>query len=461
MHAAARARCARAPVFVDPPGYTRHRPEATLLYRLVEQHYPALRELRAAAGRALPDYVEAEFDAFLKCGRLEEGFLRLRCEPCHAEKLVAFSCKKRGFCPSCGARRMAETAALLADEVLPERPLRQWVLSLPMALRCLLATRPAVLSQVLGVVSRTISGHLLTRAGVTHATGHTGAVTLLQHFGSALNLNVHLHMIFVDGVYVTGGGGPPVFRPVPSSGTAELQALVQQIAERKCRLLEKRGLIERDAESAWLSDERAQAGPLDDLIGHSVTYRVAVGPRAGQKVFTLQTVPAQGEGGGAQRCCAAGRVLTARRPRYPTRPARKARTAVPLRQPPAGGAGASGTDAVRAGALPAQVHVPRWHDPHRARAAGSDGAAGGAGAADPPAAPRHVAMSWARRLQRVFGIEIEACARCGGNLKIIASIEEPAVIARILVHRDRPCGTPQPELAPKAARAPLVQSALP
>lgn len=51
----------------------------------------------------------------------------MRCEHCHAEKLVAFSCKKRGFCPSCSARRMADTAALLADEVLPERPLRQWV----------------------------------------------------------------------------------------------------------------------------------------------------------------------------------------------------------------------------------------------------------------------------------------------------------------------------------------------
>lgn len=57
----------------------------------------------------------------------------MRCEHCHAEKLVAFSCKKRDFCPSCGARRMAETAALLADEVLPECPLRQWVLSLPHA----------------------------------------------------------------------------------------------------------------------------------------------------------------------------------------------------------------------------------------------------------------------------------------------------------------------------------------
>ena len=87
------------------------------------------------AGRSLPDCIEQEFDAYLKCGRLEDGFLRVRCEHCRAEKLVAFSCKKRGFCPSCGAKRMAETAALLAEEVLPERPLRQWVLSLPIALR--------------------------------------------------------------------------------------------------------------------------------------------------------------------------------------------------------------------------------------------------------------------------------------------------------------------------------------
>jgi len=48
--------------------------------------------------------------------------LRVRCETCHAEHLVAFSCKRRGFCPSCGARRMAESAALLVDEVFPEQP---------------------------------------------------------------------------------------------------------------------------------------------------------------------------------------------------------------------------------------------------------------------------------------------------------------------------------------------------
>jgi len=124
--------------------------------------------LRAAQGRALPAYVQREFEDFLKCGRLEHGFLRVRCERCHDEKLVAFSCRRRGLlrascpspfgprlrrfkiasgdfvCPSCGAGRMAESAALLVDEVLREQPRRQWVLSVPYAIRFLFAARPGV-----------------------------------------------------------------------------------------------------------------------------------------------------------------------------------------------------------------------------------------------------------------------------------------------------------------------------
>jgi ribosomal protein S27E len=216
--------------------------------------------MRAEAGRPLPDYIEQEFDAYLKCGRLEEGFLRVRCETCHAEKLVAFSCKKRGFCPSCAARRMAETAALLA--------------------------------QVLGVVYRVISGDLLKRAGLTRTTGHTGAVTLIQRFGSALNLNIHFHMLLLDGVYRVDGTGAPVFRQSAAPSAPDLQALLERIALRIGQTLEKRGLIERDIENAWLAED-GEGGPLDDLLGHSITYRIAVGPRAGQKLFTLQTVPAR------------------------------------------------------------------------------------------------------------------------------------------------------------------------
>jgi len=170
--------------FIAPQGYSRHRPEATLLYWLVAQHYPSFRDRRAAEGRALPRYVEAEFEAYLRCGLLEHGFLRVKCNACQAEKLVAFSCKRRGLCPSCGARRIVETAALLVDNVLPQQPIRQWVLSLRFALRNLLATRPGLVTQVLGIVYRAISCNLIRKAGLTRASAATGAVTLIQRFGS-------------------------------------------------------------------------------------------------------------------------------------------------------------------------------------------------------------------------------------------------------------------------------------
>jgi hypothetical protein len=76
----------------------------------------------------------------------------VRCDSCHAEDLVAFSCKRRGFCPSCGTLRMVESAALLVDEVFPERPVGQWVLSVLYPLRLLFASRPDVAGRVLGIV---------------------------------------------------------------------------------------------------------------------------------------------------------------------------------------------------------------------------------------------------------------------------------------------------------------------
>ncbi len=137
--------------------YRRHRPELTLLYQIVEQHYPGFEALMRAQERELPAFVQREFDEYLKCGRLEHGFLRVRCSDCHAEKLVACSCNRPGFRPSCGARRMVDIAALLVDEVLPRRPVRQWVLSVPFALRFLFARDPTVMSSVLGIVIRAIS----------------------------------------------------------------------------------------------------------------------------------------------------------------------------------------------------------------------------------------------------------------------------------------------------------------
>lgn len=78
--------------------------------------------------KSLSQYVQDEFESYLKCGQLEHGFLRIQCDSCHREQLVAFSCKRRGFCPSCGVKRMVESAALLVDSIFPHRSIRQWVL---------------------------------------------------------------------------------------------------------------------------------------------------------------------------------------------------------------------------------------------------------------------------------------------------------------------------------------------
>jgi hypothetical protein len=89
----------------------------------------------------------------------------------------------------------------LVEDVFGSRPVRQWVLSVPYPLRFLFASKPEAIGPVLGIVQRVIAGWLADQAGVERASAQCGAVTLIQRFGSALNLNVHFHMLWLDGVY--------------------------------------------------------------------------------------------------------------------------------------------------------------------------------------------------------------------------------------------------------------------
>jgi Transposase zinc-binding domain len=86
--------------------YRPQRPEDTVLYRIVQEHLETfLAYARENYERPLPRYVENEFRDYVKCGIFAYGFLRCKCETCGQELLVAFSCKNRGICPSCSARR--------------------------------------------------------------------------------------------------------------------------------------------------------------------------------------------------------------------------------------------------------------------------------------------------------------------------------------------------------------------
>jgi hypothetical protein len=109
---------------------------------------------------------------------------------------------------------MAESAALLVDEVFPKQPVRQWVLSAPYPLRFLFGSCPAVMGRVLSIVYRCISTHLIKKAGFARKIAQTGA------FNSALHLNVYFHMLFLDGVYIERPIGSLRYRRVKAPSGA-------------------------------------------------------------------------------------------------------------------------------------------------------------------------------------------------------------------------------------------------
>lgn len=474
--------------------YARHRPEQTLLYQLIERHWPEFQSYLSENGSVLPRHVRREFDEYLECGRLENGFLRVRCEGCHLEHLVAFSCKRRGFCPSCGASRMVETAALLVDDVLPHKPIRQWVLSFPFPIRFLLANNPSVMTSVLDIVIRAISTHLIHKAGFKKTEAQTGAVTLIQRFGSALNLNCHFHALFIDGVYQQKNETTLRFHRVSAPTAHELNILVATISQRVADFLERKGLLIRDDESSYLTMDWQDDDAMNQLQGHSITYRIAVGPQQGRKVFTLQTIPAwedEDDFGNNQVGKVAGFSLHAgvasktrdrkkleRLCRYIARPAvseeRLALTFQGKVQYELKTPYRDGTTHVLfepldfmaklAALVPKpRANLTRYHGvlaPNSQQRAQVTPARRGKrlvkekdqkqsgeeeSAEESPEPKGHENMTWAERLKRVFNIDITVCCRCGATVKIIACIEDPAIMTKILAHLDATSGASAPE----------------
>jgi hypothetical protein len=148
------------------------------------------------------------------------------------------------------------------------------------------------MGKVLGIVYRAIASHLIKKAGLTQKTAQTGSVTFIQRFGSALNLNVHFHMLFLDGIYTKNKLGLIQFERTIVPNQQELAILVHSISHRVARYLERLGILERDKENSYLQLDGIDDDPMQQLIGCSISYRIAVGPQQGRKVFTLQTLPA-------------------------------------------------------------------------------------------------------------------------------------------------------------------------
>jgi len=146
---------------------SRRWPEKTPLHELVSENLESWLEWRDAAERPVPGYVEEELRGYLEYGLLCFGFARALCMTCRTGFVVAFPCKGRGVCPSCNGRHMAQTAAHLADHVIPPVPVRQWVISVPKRLRGVLADRPRAVAALTKNFFDEIERQLCAAAGVT------------------------------------------------------------------------------------------------------------------------------------------------------------------------------------------------------------------------------------------------------------------------------------------------------
>jgi hypothetical protein len=451
--------------------YKPRRTEETILYKVVEKNLEAFLNSVAKADKHIPKYVIEEFEAYLGCGRLENGFARLKCNECDYERLLPFSCKRRGFCPSCCGRRMNEAEIRIAAEIFPRQNARQWVLSLPVPLRYFSARNRSLLNEIATVFSSVIERLIrrkLKEAGVRKAK--SGGILFIQRIGGALNLNVHFHAIFIDGGYTFDKEtGTLIFQELGSSLTSQDVAWAVERIFRGCiKILKRRGLIVDD--SVAENEEPDGIGLCD---GSSIKNLIAYGPRAGQPVRRLRIPIDPGEPRIRGDLVAdlngfnlkADKVVKAhqrwklaRLVRYVARPpvaierlsltenGREVRYT--MKNP-----WSDGTTEVRLSGielvekLAAAVPPPRGHltrylgvlapnaslrrmvvPKPKPKARDNDGKV---------IASAQQRLAWAELAKRTFGIDLTRCDKCGGNVRRIAVIHDPKVIDKILAHLAR------------------------
>src|SRR5262245_31103482 len=471
-------------------------PSHTVLYTVIADHLETFLAALDAdpAATGLPAYVEREFYAYLQCGILAYGFLRLGCDTCPKELLLPFSCKRRGFCPSCAGRRMAQTAAHLVTCVIPCVPTRQWVVSVPVPLRYWMAASHDLTATVHTIIRTTIAQYYVTQAvtqGHERPTVHPGSVTFLQRFGSALNVHLHFHILFLEGVYLdrtTVGLKPRFLAGAPPTDT-DIAAVIQKISRRVIRSLRHLGYLETGLESPVATGYdplRATAPELARTMAASVQQRIASGDRAGQPVRRI------GAGFGAEgeaprltgpRCASvhgfslhANTAIPAhRRDQLEQLIRYTARGAVSLERLQEDATGelvytfthpwSDGTTGIRLSPLElleklaALVPLPHVHlvryggclAPHSHLRGAIIPTRRQQGLDEPEACPTSPRWSWARLLQRVFALDMARCPSCQqGMLRIIAVITQGEVIRKILRHLK--LSADPPPIAPARSR---------
>jgi hypothetical protein len=353
-------------------------------------------------------------EEFLSCGRLQGGFARIRCPKCHAEHLLAFSCRTRNFCSSCQAKRSVLFAEKLVGEILAPVPHRHWTFSIPRVLRGLFERERGLLS----LLSQTAYASILKsfQALLERKDVRPGCVFSLQTFGAyGANFNPHCHGLVSDGVFSADGQ----FLPLPSLDASAVTEVFRRM------LLLRLHKAERLSES-FMQNLLSWVHP-----GFSVY--------AGPPVDAAEIASMESQA------------------RYITRPAMAMDA---LRELDDGNLAMETAPDPRTGATSIELGPLEWihritsHIPdpgkHCQRFYGAysnrgripvpapDGETAGLAATlhperDDSDCSREARSTWARLIRKIFEADPLLCA-CGGRMRIVSFITEPRVIDRIVRH---------------------------
>lgn len=464
--------------------YEPRSPESTVVHQVIAEHLETFLEAaRNRDGSGVPGFVERAFRKVLDCGCPARGFARLRCDSCGFERLLPYSCKHSGgLCSSCSGRRMAALSAHLVDHVFPKVPTRQWVLTLPFSLRYKLAWNHELTKSVLSQFYWVIAEFYREKAEAQGVVdGRTGAVTAIQRVGSAINLNVHFHSEFLDGTFARGDDGALHFHPLDRLTDDDVAELVTKVRARILRLLHKEGVFD-DGQFSFAFDELSdESASLSGMYGASVQGRVSMGDRAGLRVRRIGSDPnapwiessarlqARVDGFDLHAGVLVGandRERLERVCRYLLRPP------VPESRLELRDDGmivlelknefSDGTTHLLYNGLEflekiaTLVTRPRikqliyhgvfapnaaWRQEVVAYGRKDDGTFDELNVFAHADGSGH-SFSWKDLLKRVFLIEALSCPRCGSQMRVIANIDDPAVIQRILNHLGLPTSAP-------------------
>jgi len=354
-------------------------------------------------------YVGDVIRRFLDCGVLYNGFARMRCEKCGHEYLLAFSCKRRHFCPSCHQKRVVEFGEWLCGHVIKAVPHRHLVFGIPKILRrCFLYNRK-LLSGLSRCAWEAVQSYL--RSACPSVETSPAAVNAIQTFGDFLNFNPHCHMLVADGGFHASG----MFRVAPKLDGVQIAALFRQ---RVLRLLLSEGRITEDLVA--LMDRWRHTG-----------FNVYCGPRI---------LPWQARSMENLACYIIRASFSQERMTY-------VRESGQVVYRSKDGGREKVFDALEWMAAMCS-HIPdrgeqmvRYYGYYSNVSRGKRRKAGRGDEIEcilePELSDGEFRKSWARLIRKVYEVDPLVCPRCAGPMRVIAFIEDEVVIKKILVHLGR------------------------